>query len=132
MRLASSTSSAAVSSWCLPISFRKSCSESVVSGAVGVDVSVQVSSADVSAQLDAACLELAAELLDLVLVELVLDCERLQLGFLDRAALLGVLDEDGERMTVEQRVQCNVVQRNPLLKPCLCQAAAVCVLSHEY
>ena len=130
MRLASSTSSAAVSSWCLPISLRKSCSESVERRRGGRRVGPGLLGG--AAQLDAACLELAAELLDLVLVELVLERQRLELGFLDRAALLGVLDEDGERMTVEQRVQCNVVQRNPLLKPCLCRAAAVCVLSHEY
>ena len=60
--------------------------------------------------LDAARLELPAELLDLDVLELVLECKRLELRLVDGPALLGVLDEHRQSMTFKQRVQ-----RNPLL-----------------
>jgi hypothetical protein len=47
-------------------------------------------------------LELARELLDLFLTEIVLDCERLELDRLDVAALLTLLDEGARLLALQQ------------------------------
>ena len=57
------------------------------------------------AELEPDALELARELLDLGLVEVVLERERLELGGLDEAALLGALDERARLVGLEKLVQ---------------------------
>jgi len=44
-----------------------------------------------------ACVELGAQRSELLVVELVVDCERLEGGLVDRAALLGVVEEGLDR-----------------------------------
>jgi hypothetical protein len=48
-------------------------------------------------EIDGARVKLGAQRGQLVVVELVLDCERLQRGLVDRAALLGVVEEGLDR-----------------------------------
>ena len=50
-------------------------------------------------------LELARQLLDLVVVEVVLEREGLEVGRLDEAALLGALDEGARAVALEQFVK---------------------------
>ena len=54
------------------------------------------------ADLEADALELAGDILDLLLVELVLERESLELGRLDPATLLGALDERAGLIALEQ------------------------------
>ena len=56
-------------------------------------------------QLEAERLELAGELLGLLVVQIVLEHERLELGRLDEAALLGALDERLDLVGLDQFVQ---------------------------
>src|SRR3954454_10891472 len=95
------TSSAAVSSLWRPTSARKSCRLSAEPGRAGGSAR----SASLSLlgslfgrggrlpHLEPDALELAGQLLDLVRVEVVLERERLELGGLEIAPLLGALDE---------------------------------------
>jgi hypothetical protein len=48
-------------------------------------------------EIDGARVQLGAQRGQLVVVELVLDCKRLQRGLVDRAALLGVVEEGLDR-----------------------------------
>src|SRR5581483_11153141 len=57
------------------------------------------------ADLDADALELARQLLDVLLREVVLEHERLELGRLDVAALLRALDQDTGLVAFKQLVQ---------------------------
>ena len=57
------------------------------------------------ADLEPDALELARQLLDFLVVELVLERERLELGRLDEAALLGALDDGADLIRLEQFVQ---------------------------
>src|SRR3954454_25067894 len=99
--LARVTSSAAVSSLWRPTSARKSCRLS--GGPEGTGVSAGPGSLLLFGflfglggrlpHLEPDALELAGQLLDLVRVEVVLERERLELGGLEIAPLLGALDE---------------------------------------
>jgi hypothetical protein len=62
------------------------------------------------ADLEAERLQLACELLDLVLAEVVLEHERLELRRLDEAALLGVVDERPRLLGLEKLLQLLVRQ----------------------
>ena len=107
IRFASATSSAAVSSLCRPTSARKSWSESAApAGASAAQTSSTTSFSAAGARRDADVeprrLELARERLGLLVGELVLERERLELGRLDVAALLGALDERLDLLGLEQ------------------------------
>ena len=116
---ASVTSSAAVSSLWRPTSARKSCrlSAAPVSTRTGRTRARRAPAARAAlvpparrADLETDSLELARELLDLVLVEVVLERERLELGGLDVAALSRLPRREGARPSDSKLVKLLVRQ----------------------
>ena len=110
MRFASVTSSAAVSSLCLPTSARNSwrlsaapvTSSGSMTSPSAASLSVALLGGGLRAELDAHGLELAREGLDVVVGEVVLERERLELGRLDVAALLRRLQQRATLLGLDQ------------------------------
>ena len=101
MRLASMTSSAAVSSLCRPAASMKSWSGSSVPDAAGAASAAVHRGADGHVAL----VERGLKGRDLVVGQIVLVGERLELPFLDETAVGGLLDEAlGRRQIVQMRV----------------------------
>ena len=125
------TSSAAVSSLWRPTSARKSCrlSAAPLTGSASYALAAAASGAaglgllGRLADLEPDRLELARQLLDLLLGEVVLQRERLELGGLDEPALLGALDQQARLIAFKQLGQ--LILRQVTLVVLSCPTASI-------